>query len=77
MSDLASITGRLDITPTTIDTTYAKSRGRARHIKKVPYTFTAPAITFTPNDLGYTIPGVLIAQFVFQDQQELLHHLMH
>jgi len=58
------ITRRLDITPATqTDACNHKTRARGRAISKIPWTFTIPSITFTPNVIGSLRVGTLVAQF--------------
>ena len=49
------ITRRLDINEASVtDTCYPKTRGKSRAIKKIPLSFTLPAVTVpTANVFGY------------------------
>jgi hypothetical protein len=57
-----NITRRLDINQASRDSTYDKTRGHGRTIKKVPWAFTIPAFTYNVN--ANSIPeGCLLAQY--------------
>lgn len=60
-SQFENITRRLDLNKASRDTTYDKSRGRSRVIKKVGYDIYLPSVTFNHDNLGL-VYGMYVMQ---------------